>query len=263
MSQLHNIYALFALVLGACLGSFANVAISRWPDDRSVVKPASACPACDQPVAPRDNIPMVSWLLLGARCRHCQWPIPATYPLTELLVALIGWLMYRRIVATPLDLDLAHGLAFGQYLVFATGLVIGSMIDVRHKILPDPVTQGLIPVGVLGIATLGVLGYGGPLGLTWKTSVLGALCGGLLFGLMALGAYFATGREALGIGDVKLMAMIGAFTGPKGVYAISLSGSLLGALAGLVALLVLRRRTFLPFGPWLSVAAIAWVLFGS
>lgn len=262
MIVLHAFYQLVAVAVGLVFGSFWNVAISRWPDDRSVVAPRSACPSCGTPVAAIDNIPLLSWFILRGRCRSCSWPIPATYPLTELLGGMLGFLVYRRFIPTPADLDLPHVAAACLYFAFASALVIGAFVDVRHKILPDQVTVFMIPVGMLGAGALQLLGYTDWLGIGYQASAVGTLVGGAFFGTIALVAWAMTGREALGIGDVKLLAMIGAFLGPHpAIYVVSMAASLTGAFANGIVMLLQRRRAYTPFGPFLAFWAMVYLLY--
>lgn len=263
MDPLLAIWTGFSVLVGAVLGSFANVCIARWPDDRSVVTPRSACPSCGTPIAVWDNVPVVSWVLLRGRCRRCAWPIPPTYPLVELLGACVGFLVFRRFVPDAGSLDPVNLLAWAFYLLFAGALLIGTFVDVRHRILPDQVTVYAIPVGVLGCAGLDRLGFVDWLAPTLADSVAGALVGGLFFGTIALSAQLVTGREALGWGDVRMLAMIGSFLGVMpALYAVLLASSITAALVGIAATLALKRRVILPFGPHLGLWAVAYVLYG-
>ncbi|MCB9673707.1 MAG: prepilin peptidase [Alphaproteobacteria bacterium] len=263
IDPLYALYAVFSVLFGLVLGSFWNVCIARWPEDRSVIHPRSQCPSCGTMVEARDNVPVVSWLLLGRKCRTCGWPIPATYPLTEVLGGLLGFLVFRRFVPTPFDLDPAHLAAAALYFVFVGALVIGSFVDIRHRILPDEVTIYAIPVGVLGCALLEVLGYTGWMAVGWRQAVVGALLGGVFFGGMALAALFVSGREALGWGDVKLLAMIGSFLGAHpAIVAVTMMASITGSVVGIGMTIWHQRRVYLPFGPNLALWALVYLLYG-
>lgn len=264
MIPLHALYQIVALLLGLAIGSFWKVCIDRWADDRSVVLPRSACPSCDTPVRPVDNLPLVSWMALRGRCRTCGWPIPVTYPLVELLGGLVALLCYRRFVPTPADLDLPHVAAAILYFVFASALIIGAHIDMRRKFLPDEVTVYVVPIGLLGAASLQALGYVGWLSIGWRGSALGALAGTLFFGFVFLVAMVAArGQEALGAGDVKLLAMIGAFLGPHpAIFVICMAASLTMSVVGLLAIIVTGRRDYLPFGPALAFFSLAYLFYG-
>ena len=261
MMALHPLYQVVAVLLGLVLGSFWNVAIARWPRDASLL-PRSACPACGEPVRATDNVPVLSWMVLRGRCRACDWTIPATYPLTELLGGLTGFLLYRRFVPSAADLDVAHLAAFGLFLVFASGLAIGAFVDLRDRILPDQVTLQLLPVGLIGAVTLQALGYTDWLALGWRESAMGALAGGGFFAAVALSAWASSGVEALGMGDVKLLAMIGAFLGPPGVFVVAFGASASQAVLSLAATVITQRRLYLPFGPALAAWAMAYLLYG-
>lgn len=260
---LYGLYAAFSVLIGAALGSFWNVCIARWPDNRSVVRPRSQCPSCGDPVAARDNIPVLSWMLLRGSCRSCGWAIPGTYPLVELLGALLGFLCFRRFVPSPLDLDPAHLGAAVFYFGFIGALVIATYVDIRHRIIPDEVSIYAVPIGVAGCALLQWLGYDGWMAIGWRQAVLGALLGGGFFGILAFGALLITGREALGWGDVKLLAMIGAFLGAHpAILVVTMAASVSGSIIGIASMLWLQRRVYLPFGPSLAGWAVIYLLYG-
>ncbi len=260
---LYVLYAGFSVLAGLALGSFWNVCIARWPEDRSVIRPRSRCPSCGTPIEARDNIPIVSWLLLGRACRTCRWPIPARYPLIELLGGLIGFLVFRRFVPGPDQLLPENMLAATLYFGFASALIIAAFVDLRHRIIPDEVSSYAVPVGILGALVLETAGYTGWLSIGVRQAVLGALLGGVFFGGIAASVIFLTGREGLGWGDVKLFAMIGAFLGPHpAIIAVGLAASITGAVVGLVSLAWYKRRMFLPFGPALAGWALVYVLYG-
>ncbi|MEZ4317882.1 MAG: prepilin peptidase [Myxococcota bacterium] len=259
---LYVLYAVFSVLIGLAIGSFWNVCIARWPEDRSVVQPRSRCPSCGTPIAARDNVPVVSWVVLKGRCRACAWPIPATYPLTELLGGALGFLVFRRFVPGPLELDAVHLLAFVLYFGFAGALVIAIFVDVRHRIIPDEVSIYAIPVGILGSALLEALGYTGWMAIGWRQAVLGALLGGAFFGVMAASVQFLSGREGLGWGDVKLLAMIGSFLGAHpAIFSVTLAASLTGSVVGLASMLWHQRRTYQPLGPPLGGWALIYLLY--
>ena len=184
--------------------------ISRMPEDRSVVHPPSHCPACGSGIRWYDNVPVLSWLILRARCRDCGTPISSLYPTIELLTGCVAWLVYQRIITGPQDLDLAHGAAFVVYLLFAAMLIAQTFIDVRHYIIPDELSIYAAPFGIAACGLLGWLGYtGAP---TWKQSVLGAVLGAGLLGFVMVAFWLIRRKEGMGLGDVKLLAMIGAFS---------------------------------------------------
>jgi leader peptidase (prepilin peptidase)/N-methyltransferase len=263
VSVLYPLHQLTAFVIGLCLGSFLNVCILRIPEDRSVISPPSACPVCRTPLGWSENVPVVSWIALGARCRTCATPISPMYPLIELLMGLLAWLLFRRFVPVGASLDPAALAAWSLYTTFTFLALLAAYTDLRTRIIPEAASLWAVPVGLLGTAGLELLGYHGWLDIGWRGAALGALLGGASMGSLAWLWRVVFQRDGLGNGDVRLVAMIGAFLGPlPGLWMVLMLGSFLGAFAGLIALLVLRRTAFLPFGPSLSAAAIIYVLYG-
>lgn len=251
----------FAVLYGLVIGSFWNVAIARMPADQSLW-PRSRCPRCGAPVRAVDNVPVLAWFRLRGQCRDCAAPIPASYPLTEALGGLLGWLLFRTLVPDLDHLDAAHLTAWVVYFGFFSLLVIGAYVDLRHRILPDQVTSYAVPFGIAGAALLAWLGFDGfP-----HTDARGAVLGTAIYGgggaLLALLGMLIYRREALGWGDVKLFAMLGAFLGPVHAFAAIMWGSLLGSVLGIAATLAARRRVYSAFGPPLAIGAIGYVLYG-
>lgn len=263
MQVLYFLYQLTAFAIGLSLGSFVALAVVRIPEDQSVRHPPSRCPVCHTPIGWSDNIPVLSWLALKGRCRHCGTPIPPMYPLVELTGGLVGWLVFRRFVAGPWQMDVPHLAAFATYLGFAMLLLLATYTDLRARIIPEISSLYAIPLGIGTAALLSALGYEGWLGHGWRWSVLGAVAGGGGLGLLSWGWYAVLGREGLGQGDVRLAGMIGAFVGPApGLWLVLLMASFGGALVGVVVALLLRRSAYLPFGPALAVAGLVYLLFG-
>ena len=229
-----------AFFMGICMGSFFNVLIHRLPREESIVRPGSRCPSCGRPIPPRENIPLLSFLFLGGRCAGCGGRISLRYPAVELLTG-IGYLL----------LAWADGLSYAllRDVVFFSFLVPITFIDIDHRIIPDELSLGGLAAGLF----LSLLPGG-----DWRGSVLGGvLGGGILYGTAA--AYEKiTGREGMGGGDVKLIAMIGAFLGWKGGLFAIFSGSILGVTGGLIAMRKGEEglKTAIPFGPYLCVAAL-------
>ena len=257
------------LLVGLVLGSFLNVCIYRMPLGRSIVWPGSSCPACGDPILWHRNVPVLSWILLRGRCAACRAPISWRYPFVEALTGLL-LLGLWRLFGPDVSFAIAGPFALAMIVLFFT--------DLDHQLLPDKITLGGLAAG-LAVAWfnpfLDGLGTGAdlewlypfPMGPGWSRvwgAVGGAALGaGLLWGFGAL--YGALRKvEAMGMGDVKMMAMVGAFTGPWGVALTIFGGSLVGALVGL-ALIPLRGRTLrdaLPFGCFLAPAALAVLLAG-
>ncbi len=247
--ELPVLYLVFAFLLGASLGSFLNVCIARLPEGESIVRPGSRCPSCQTPIAPFDNIPLVSYAILRGRCRTCAAPISWRYPGVELLTAILFvW------VVAVLGLRPATGAA----LLLVSALVAVTFIDLDHQIIPDVISLPGIPLGLaLSITGLGLVG--------WKASLWGILLGGGLLWVVAEGFYRLTGKDGMGGGDIKLLAMIGAFIGHLNVLVTLLAGSLTGAVIGSLHIFLHRggdRNTMIPFGPFLAFGALIALLYG-
>ena len=235
----------FAGAYGLVLGSFINVLIYRLPRGMSVARPRSHCPACGRPVRWYDNVPLLSYLVLRGRCRSCGAPISPRYPLVE---AASGGLVVLAVVRFGPS---ATGVAAAVFLLLLLPL---ALIDLEHHILPDVLTLPGIAVGIAG----GVLGALVPL---WD-SVGGAVLGAALPYLVIVAYRVLRGVEGMGLGDVKLLAMIGAFLGWRGALLTLCLGAAAGASVGLALIVVRRGRldTELPFGTFLAAAAVV-VLF--
>lgn len=252
----------FATTYGLVVGSFLAVCVVRLPEDRSLWTP-SACPHCGAPVRWRDNVPVLSWLLLRGRCRDCEAPIAPLYPLIELLTGLLGLLLFRKLFADPGDLDAAHVAAWVGQFVFLSILVVAAYTDVKHRIIPDETSIYAVPLGIGLAAAQQWAGWDGPLAIGWREAALGATVWGGLFAALSWASVWLTGQVALGWGDVKLAAMLGAFLGVyPGTFVVLMFGSLLGSAVGIVVTLLQRRRAYLPYGPPLALAAAIWVLWG-
>ncbi len=271
-------------LVGSVVGSFLNVVVARLPKGESVVHPRSRCPGCGVPIAWYDNVPVLSWLLLGARCRRCRSRISVRYPLVEALVGLLGALAVAR-----------HGVGAAALaeLTFEALLVALAFIDLDTWLLPFALSLPLAALGLLA----------GGLGLAPSATLVGALIGGgagfLAFLVIHLVGEKVFHREAMGFGDVVLLGGLGAWLGPWGLLPVILLSSLQGSLVG-VALILLGRsqpgpaeavppgpppdapaaaevteppadvaeedwtppRHSLPFGPFLALAALEWLLLG-
>lgn len=235
-----------AFALGLVLGSFLNVVIARLPRGESIVTPPSRCPRCKKRIRPWDNVPVLSFVILRGRCRHCRRKISWRYPVVELLSGLLLWLLVRR-VGDPLLLV--------PQAAFLLALLAIAWIDLDTRTIPDVVT---IPGVGLGLAA----SLFAPPGLA--AALLGALCGGVSLWLVGTLYERATSVPGMGGGDVKLAAMMGAFLGVGGVFGAIFLASLAGSVFGilLIALGKGSRRTAIPFGTFLAPAAIALCLYG-
>lgn len=234
-------------LFGALIGSFLNVCIYRLPRQESIAWPGSHCPSCSHSIAWYDNIPILSYVTLAGRCRHCTLPIPFRYPLVEILNA-IGYVGLFWVFG-PGWVAVAYGVLYSALLVVA-----GT--DLSHKIIPNVVTFPGILVGLLCATTVLPLGFLG--------GVLGVLVGGGILWLLAWASPYLFGKEGMGGGDIKLLAMIGAFLGWKPAVMTIMVGSFLGSLVGvtLIAAQVIKREDYIPFGPFLVCGALVALFFG-
>ncbi|MGH7680842.1 MAG: prepilin peptidase [Candidatus Eiseniibacteriota bacterium] len=236
-----------AFVLGLVFGSFLNVVIARLPRGESIVSPRSRCPRCKKPIRPWDNIPVVSYLLLGGRCRDCSKKIPIRYPVIELLAGVLLWLLVRQ---AP------HPALLVPQAAFLLMLLAIAWIDLDTRTIPDVFT---IPGVGLGLAA----SLFGPPGLV--AALLGAAAGGTSLWLVGYAYERATGVPGMGGGDVKLAAMMGAFLGAAGVFGAIFLASLAGSIFGAVLIASGKgsRRSAIPFGTFLAPSAMVLLLYGS
>jgi leader peptidase (prepilin peptidase) / N-methyltransferase len=234
-------------VFGTLLGSFANVCIYRLPQRLSLVFPGSHCPSCQEALRPWQNIPLLSYVMLRGRCARCQTAISPRYPLVELCNGLLYILLYSQYHLS------VQGLVFA---LLATALLIVSCIDLVHMIIPDVITLPGIVVGMCTSLWLTPVGIG--------NAVMGVLLGGGLFLLMAVLSVVILHREGMGGGDIKLIAMIGTFLGWHAVLVTIFLGAVLGALVGIILMLVglKERKEPLPFGPFLALGAFLAMVWG-
>jgi leader peptidase (prepilin peptidase)/N-methyltransferase len=235
-------------LFGLVFGSFLNVCIVRLPHEdakaRSLIRPPSSCPKCRREIAWYDNIPVVSWLILRGKCRWCAQPISIQYPLIELAVAVLWLISAWRDGAT------AHALAGALFLTILLGIAI---IDARHYVIPDELSYGGLVLGLLLALAGGVHGF--------LVALEGAAVGGLtLYAVRVVGGWVLK-QEAMGWGDVKMLAMIGAFVGWAGVLLTVFLGALVGSAIFLP--LQLRGKRLVPFGVFLAVGATVTYFFGN
>ncbi|PLX91331.1 MAG: prepilin peptidase [Desulfuromonas sp.] len=237
---------LFAFVLGAVIGSFLNVCIYRIPAGESIVSPASRCPRCGQAIRWYQNIPILSFLLLRGKCGSCHVPISWRYPAIEALTGVLFALVLDQYGVSVATL---------AYWLFAASLVTIMFIDLDHQIIPDVISLPGILVGFC-------LSFFVPW-VSWLGSLVGIVVGGGSLLLVAWGYELLTGREGMGGGDIKFLAMIGAFLGWKAVLPVVFMSSLLGSLVGIPLMLIKGGRGgfALPFGPFLASAALVWLLY--
>lgn len=234
-------------IFGTVVGSFLNVCIYRIPARISIVSPSSRCPLCKRHIPFYLNIPLLSYIMLGGRCRYCRVPISLQYPFVEALTGFFAAVLFLRFQLTA---------EFFAYFIFLSSLIVITFIDLRHKIIPDVIS---IPGVVLGFALSFFLPAPGILN-SFTGIVLG---GGILVGIAAA-YYFFSGKEGMGGGDIKLLAMIGAFLGWEGVLFTLFTASCIGAVLGLAAVVILGKgsKYALPFGPFLALGAVLYLFYG-
>jgi leader peptidase (prepilin peptidase)/N-methyltransferase len=240
--SLESIAGPVLFLLGLCVGSFLNVVIARVPEGRSIVGPGSACPRCSTPIAWYDNVPLLSFALLRARCRKCGEPISWRYPVVELVT---GLLFVLALVERGLTIDLIPA------LLLVAGLVAITGIDLDHQLIPDVIS---IPGIVVGLAVSTLTGRPG-----WLDSLVGVVIGGGIFLLIIVAS-----RGGMGGGDMKLGAMLGAFLGWKLVLVAILIAILAGGVFAIVVLLLRRkgRKDAVPFGPFLALGGVVSLFWG-
>lgn len=246
--QLHILVGLYAAVMGLIVGSYLNVVIHRLPLGISTVTPRSRCPSCGAPIRALDNVPVLSWLLLGGRCRSCGARISWRYPLIEAATASLFVACLLRFGLTARTLVAA---------LFCCLMLVLAMIDADHMILPDRITWPGIAVG---LALSGWVG-GGP-GLL--RSALGALLGAAILFAVWAGWYLLRGEEGMGLGDVKMLALIGAFLGVPGMLVTLFFAALAGSVVGIALMRwgSLDMRSKLPFGVFLALGALVALFVG-
>jgi leader peptidase (prepilin peptidase) / N-methyltransferase len=239
---------IFLTSVGAAVGSFLNVLIFRIPEGQSIVLPSSHCPKCGHAVRVYDNIPIISYLILRGKCRDCHEKISVQYPIVEAITALMSLFLFLK-----------FGLSF-KYLssfIFTCALITITFIDLRHQIIPDVISLPGIPVFFFLAVFF--------MDLTVWESLLGILIGGGCLFAIAFLYEIITKREGMGGGDIKLLAMLGAFLGWKSLFFILFVSSLLGAVVGVSAMIIKGQdmKYAVPFGPFLSIAAVAYLFVGA
>jgi len=249
-------FYIFIFVFGALIGSFLNVCIYRMPRNQSIIWPSSRCPSCNNPINYYDNIPIFSYyLLLRGRCRSCREKISGIYPLVEALNAFFYLLVFWR-----------FGLSWSSavYCILCSALIVITFIDLDFQIIPDRITLPGIPLGLIAGSFLLPDPFLRATALGYKASLIGAVSGFSLFYLVAFLSIKILKKEGMGGGDIKLMAMLGAFLGWKAVILTTFLGSLSGSIIG-IGLMAFRGRergSLIPFGPFLALGALLSLFFG-
>lgn len=244
-------------VFGAVIGSFLNVCIYRIPKEKSVVTPSSKCPSCGTPIRFYDNIPILSYIILRGRCRDCKAEFSTRYPFVEFINA-------------ALYLVVLNSFGYGSpwvllvYFLFVSTLIVIFFIDLDHQIIPNSITFPGMPLAlILGSTILPDPFMRADL-LGLRDSAIGFLAGGGFFYLIAISGRAILKKDAMGGGDIKMMAMVGGLLGWKGVILTTFMGSLLGSIIG-VSLILMKGREWgskIPFGPYLALGALVSMLWG-
>jgi len=242
------IWLIFVFAFGSCVGSFLNVVIYRLPRDKSLISPASSCPACNRRIRFYDNIPVISFLVLRRCCRHCGEKISWRYPLVELLTA---------ILFTLVVIVYGFSLQSLSYILLTAMLIPITFIDLEHFIIPDYVT---IPGAILGLILAVFSGH-----IAILNAVIGLLVGGVSLLLIGVIGDKLFKKESMGGGDIKLSALLGAYLGWQQVIFVLVCASFLGAVIGLAGILISKRikeTRLIPFGPFLALGALVSIFFG-
>ena len=238
---------IFSFLFGAVAGSFLNVCIYRIPQGISIAYPPSRCPGCGASIPFYLNIPVIGYLVIRGRCASCKVSISPLYPAVEVLTGLFAVALFLRFGVSA---------ELFAYFAFISALIVISFIDLEHQIIPDVISLPFIPLGFAASFFLASPGVAG--------SALGVLLGGGVLLAIAAGYHLVTGSEGMGGGDIKLLAMIGAFTGWRGVIITLLLGSFIGALIGLAVIAAKGKgsRYKIPFGPFLAGGAAVHIFYG-
>ena len=242
---------ILVFIIGLCVGSFLNVCIYRIPKAKSLVRPGSFCPGCGKPVRWHDNVPLLSFAILRGRCRDCGCRIPLRYPLVELLTALVSLLLYRHFGPTS---------AFAAYGILACALIVIAFIDLETQEVPDVIS---IPGIAAGVVMMSVFRLNGASNAGWAflDSIAGILTGGLMMLIMGTVGELIFRREAVGGGDVKVMAMAGAFLG----WRLCVLAFFIAPLAGVGAALFMKikhKAEIVPYAHYLALGAMVSLLWG-
>lgn len=247
--DIEHFIILFSIAFGAIVGSFLNVVILRLPQEGgSIVFPASHCPKCKTPLNWYENIPILSYIFLLGKCNHCNIKISPQYPTVELLMALLSGAVFYKFGVSPTG--------FG-YFLFCAALLAIIWIDIHHQIIPDIISLPGILIGFLFSFVNSQV--------TWQSSLIGLLVGGGILYSIALFYFILRKQEGMGGGDIKLLAMIGAFLGWQSLLFVIFFSSLTGTIIGLSAMAKQKKggATRIPFGPFLSVAALIFLFFNA
>jgi leader peptidase (prepilin peptidase)/N-methyltransferase len=245
--KMESVMVVYSALFGLILGSFVNVCIYRIPLKKSIVFPPSSCPNCGKRIRFYDNIPLISYLFLLGKCRHCRAPLAWHYPFVEAVTGLLS---------VALFIKYGPSYQYILYLLFSASLVAISFIDLQHQIIPDAIS---LPGIIAGLAASFLPGD-----ISFLDSLIGVIAGGGSLYLVAVVYERIAGKDGMGGGDIKLLAMIGAWLGWKSLHFIILVSSLAGVVVGVPCLLLAGKglRVRIPFGPFLALGALLCLFFG-
>lgn len=243
----YGIEIILIFILGLIVGSFSNVCIYRIPRNESIIYPASHCPKCRSNISPKDNIPLLSFILLKGKCRNCKSKISIQYPIVELLTGLIYLIIYQTYSLSIQSLI---------YIILSSALVIIAFIDLNKQIVPDVIS---LPGILIGFIISFFVPY-----ISYINSALGVVVGGGIILTIGMAGSVIFKKEAMGGGDVKLAAMIGAFLGWRYIIVSLFLGFFLGALAGIILIIskIKSREDTVPFGPFIVLGYFITLLWG-
>ena len=258
-----NILAFFSFWLGACVASFLNVVAWRLPRGESIVSPPSHCPKCNAPIKWWQNVPIVSWLALRGRCANCREPISPRYIVVETVGGFLFLAVFWRVLASAQTVHWPSVVTLVAMWVWVSMMLVGSVIDFDHKLLPDFVTVGGMALGIAHGAFHSII-------LHSPFSIFHSIAGlAFGFGLLWLVRFFgskAFKREAMGMGDVFLMGAVGALFGPVAVLVTLILSSVFGSIVGLSAVALSKTRlgrfTEIPYGPYICLGCFVWMFWG-
>ena len=243
----YGINVILIFILGLIVGSFSNVCIYRIPRNESMIYPASHCPKCRSSIKPIDNIPLLSYILLKGRCRNCGSRIPIQYPVVEFLTGIIYIFIF-----------LIYGLTLQSliYIILASAVIIIAFIDLNEQVIPEVIS---LPGMVIGLILSFFVPY-----ISFINSALGIVIGGGIILVIRLAGSLIFKKESMGIGDIELAAMIGAFLGWRYIIISLFLGFFLGALAGILLVLskIKSREDMIPFGPFIALGSFITFLWG-
>ena len=248
-----------AITIGACIGSFLNVVIYRIPAGLSILHPPSRCPHCLRQLAPRDNIPVIGWFLIRGKCRYCHTPVSWRYPAIEALTAFLFWCVAAYFgTSQPIVI-------LGFYALFLSWLLALAMIDIDTMTLPNSLTQSGLVLGIIYQTSVGFTSNGNSIVKTLIAGIGGAVLGIWLLDIMRIAGRVFLQKEAMGVGDPKLAAMLGMWLGWQNLLLAILLASALGTVIGAIAMIFSnhQKQQPIPFGPFLAIGGAISLFFGN